>query len=120
MGIGKNLIKLRESKKLKQQEVADYIGVERKTYMSWETEKSGVSSEIIPKLAELFKVEINELFRNNVSEIVTIQNNTDNNDTSANCAIIILNDKEAINELVNGIIKKYGKSPYSFSAGHCE
>ena len=111
MEIGKNLKKLRESKKLSQQDVADYIGVERKTYMSWETDKSGVSSEFIPKLAEFFNVEIGVLFRKKPSEIVIKQHNTDNKDTSVKGVIIILNDKEDIDELVNVFIKKYGKSP---------
>ena len=57
MEIGKNLRKIRESKKLTQQYVADYVGVERKTYINWETGESDVKSKFIPMLAELFNVE---------------------------------------------------------------
>jgi len=109
MEIGKNLKNLRERKNLSQQYVADEVGVERRTYMSWEADRTGVKSEYIPKLAELFNVEIGELYRNKTSEIVINQNNTDNKDTSVNGVIIVLNDKEAVNELVNLMTKRFSQ-----------
>jgi Predicted transcriptional regulator len=54
MEIGENLRKIRESKNLSQQYVADYLGVERKTYLNWEAGESSIKSVFIPKLAELF------------------------------------------------------------------
>ena len=120
MFIGDNLRKLRERKNLSQQNVADYVGVERKTYMKWEANENDVKCQYIPKLAELFDVEIGELYRKKTSEIVINQNNTDNNHNSANGLIIILNDKETVNEVVKMFTKKLGKSSQSFSAGQDE
>ena len=107
MDIGKNLRKLRDSRQLSQQEVADYIGVERKTYMNWETGISDVKSTYIPMLAEFFNVDIKDLFKDNSSKIVITQNNTnkDNKENSVNGIIVLINDKEAVDEIVN-IIKR--------------
>jgi transcriptional regulator with XRE-family HTH domain len=111
MYIGKNLRKLRDSRNLSQQEVADYIGVERKTYMNWETEVSKVKDTYIPMLADFFKVDINDLFKDNSSKIVITQNNTDNKDNSINNSIIVLlNDKEAVDEIVKIIKRRQGES----------
>ena len=106
MFIGDNLRKLRERKNLSQQNVADYVGIERKTYLKWETSENSVENQYIPKLAELFDVEISELYHYESSKIVITQNNTDNKDYSMNSFIIILNDKEAVNEVVKMITKK--------------
>ena len=105
MDVGKNLRKIRDSKKLSQQEVADYIGIERKTYMNWETGVSDIKSIYIPMLAEFFNVAIQDLFKEDVSSVVINQNNSDNKDSSVNGIILILNDKESVDEIVN-IIKK--------------
>ena len=58
MDIGKKLKQKRECQKLTQQEVADYVGVERTTYMNWEAGVSDVKCKYIPKLAEFFNVDI--------------------------------------------------------------
>ena len=110
MEIGENIRKLRESKNLSQQYVADYVGVERKTYLNWEAGETSVKSVFIPKLAELFNVEIGDLYQGKSSDIIITQNNSDNKDNSANGIIIILNDKKAVNELVNLIKKKYSET----------
>jgi len=105
MDIGKNLRIVREKKKLSQQEVADFIGVERKTYMNWETGVSDMKSIYIPQLAELFNCEITDFFKTNATNRVINKNNTDNKDGSANNSIIVLvNDKEVVDEIVK-IIK---------------
>ena len=109
MNIGKNLRMIRDKNKLSQEEVADYVGVERKTYMNWETGRSDVKSVYIPLLAEFLNVEIKDLFEEDTSKIVINQNNTDNKDNSVNNSIIVLlNDKEAVEEIVK-IIKGRGK-----------
>ena len=107
MEIGENLRKLRERKNISQQYVADYVGVERKTYINWETGESDVKSKFIPMLADLFNVEIGDLYQGKSSEVFITQNNSDNKDNSANGIVIILNDKKAINELVNMIKQKF-------------
>jgi transcriptional regulator with XRE-family HTH domain len=53
---GTILIQLRNKSKLSQQEVADFIGVSRSTYISWESDHSSYKVEYITKLADVFKV----------------------------------------------------------------
>lgn len=106
MSIAKNLRTIRESKNVSQQEVADYVNVERKTYMNWETGVSDIKSIYIPQLAEFFNVEIKDLFNENSSNLVITQNNTDNKDNSINGIIVLLNNKEAVDEIVNSLRRK--------------
>ena len=63
MSAGSNLRKIRDSKKLSQQDVADYLGVERETYMNWEAGISEVKGSYFPKLADFFDVEISDFFQ---------------------------------------------------------
>ena len=109
--IGKNLRKIRVSKKKSQQEVADHLGVERKTYGSWEAGTTKVKSSTLQQLAEFFKVDIKEFYKEKPSNIVINQTNTDNKEHSVNNGIIIfLNDKETFNELVTLIKKQFGNT----------
>lgn len=81
MAIGTNLRKLRRNTKYSQQDIADLLNIDRVTYTKWENENTDVKSQYIPKLAEIFDVEISELFnfeRNNSF----INNNFDNKDNS--------------------------------------
>ena len=61
MDIGKKLRQKRECKNLTQQEVADYVGVERTTYINWEAGTSDVKCKYIPKLSEFLNVDVREL-----------------------------------------------------------
>ena len=47
MDTGANLRRIRDSRNLTQQEVADYICVERKTYANWDAGVSEVKSKYI-------------------------------------------------------------------------
>ena len=100
MSIGDNLRVIRNKKNISQQEVADFLGVDRKTYVSWEAGGVDIKSSYIPKLAEFLHVEIMELFREKSSEIVINQHNTDNKDSSVNGIVLVLTDKETVNQLV--------------------
>jgi len=62
MGVGTNLKRLRNKTKISQQEVADMLGIDRNTYTSWESESTDIKSQYIPKLADIFKVKIQDLF----------------------------------------------------------
>ena len=110
MGIGKNLINLRNKNGVTQQEVADFLEIDRKTYLNWEADKSQVKSSYIPKLAEFFRVEINDLFREDFNRIVINQQNTENKDNSINGIVILLTDKESVNELVNVFKGRFGSN----------
>lgn len=74
--------------------------MERNTYSNWESDINDVKSEYIPKLAEIFGVEIADLFRTNSSRIEIKQENKENRDNSVNNSIVfILPDKESVDKL---------------------
>lgn len=100
MNIGDNLRVIRNRSNISQQEVADFLGVDRKTYVSWEAGTADIKSSYIPKLAEFLHVEINDLFQGKSGDIVITQHNTDNKENSINGIVVLLTDKEAVNELV--------------------
>jgi len=101
MSIGNNLRMIRNKSSISQQDIADYLGIDRKTYVSWESGAVDIKSSYIPKLAEFLHVEISDLFKEKGSEIIINQNNNDNKDNSINNGIVVLlTDKEAVNQLV--------------------
>jgi transcriptional regulator with XRE-family HTH domain len=67
MNIGYNLRVLRNKNNVSQQEIADYLGVDRKTYISWESGMVDIKSSYLPKLAEFLHVEIRDLYREKLS-----------------------------------------------------
>ncbi|UTG66798.1 helix-turn-helix transcriptional regulator (plasmid) [Elizabethkingia anophelis] len=92
MGVGTNLRRFRSKTKLSQQDVADKMGVSKNTYMSWESEDADVKSKYIPLLAELFEVEIKDLFTDDIKGIKFI--NVENNDSATGHIIINITDKD--------------------------
>ncbi len=58
----KRLKKLRKNKGLKQQQIADEIGVNRGSYSNWEKGKREPSFENLLKLADLLEVSLDWLF----------------------------------------------------------
>jgi transcriptional regulator with XRE-family HTH domain len=108
MGIGDNLRAVRNKNNISQQEIADFLGVDRKTYVSWEMGTADIKSSYIPKLAEFLHVEINDLFRERSNEIVINQHNADNKDNSINGVIFLLTDKDSVNQLVEVMKEKLG------------
>jgi DNA-binding XRE family transcriptional regulator len=107
MNIGDNLRVLRNKQNISQQMVADFLGVDRKTYVSWESGTADIKSSYIPRLAELMQVEINDLFRKKVNNIIIAQHNPDSKEFSANNSVVLLlTDKEAVEQLVDIIKKK--------------
>lgn len=54
--------RLRKNKGLKQQEIAELLGVKRNTYSDWENGKTEPSFENLIKLADLLEVSIDWLF----------------------------------------------------------
>jgi transcriptional regulator with XRE-family HTH domain len=105
MSIGDNLRVLRNKQNISQQEIADFLGVDRKTYVSWEAGSADIKSSYIPKLAEFLQVEINDLFKEKVNNIIINQNNSDSKDNSINGIVFLLTDKEAVDQVLK-IIKK--------------
>ena len=108
MDIGKILRQKREYKNLTQQEVADYVGVERTTYINWETGISDVKCKYLPKLAEFLNVDVREFFEENSSSILISPNNTDNKDNSINAGVIFfVNDRESLGKIIELVKKRY-------------
>ena len=56
------LKELRKKKGLKQQEIAELLGVKRNTYSDWENGKTEPSFENLIKLADLLEVSLDWLF----------------------------------------------------------
>lgn len=110
MDIGNNLRTIRTKNNMSQQEVADFVGVDRKTYISWEAGTSDVKGIYIPKLAEFLHVDINDLFKEKSRDIVITQHNTESKDGSINGIIIVLNDKDTMNQLVETIKNRFGNN----------
>jgi len=62
MSLGAKLRKLRSQTKYSQQDMADMLNIDRKTYAHWESEKCNKIVECLPKIAIFFGVTIDELF----------------------------------------------------------
>jgi len=102
MGISKNLCIIRNKKKISQKEMADYLGVDRKTYKSWEEGTVEIKYSYILKLADILQVEVSELLQEKPSDVIINQHNTDNKDTSINNSIVlIVTDKDTIDQIFN-------------------
>lgn len=59
---GKRLREVRKTRGLKQQELADILGISQKSYSHWENGKTEPSFESIVKLADLLDVSLDWLF----------------------------------------------------------
>ena len=100
MAIGNTIRKLRIAKKLSQQNVADHLNIERRTYAEWETGHHSIKSNFIPRLAEFFGVEIADLYND---ETMNININQSFKESTVNTAILILTDKEAVNRVLEAL-----------------
>lgn len=98
--ISKNLRKLREKANLQQEDMAIKLGVTQSTYHTWESGRSDVKSEYLPKIASILNVEMKELFKTEGSKIEINQTNSDNKDNSINGLVFVLSDKDSIEKLV--------------------
>jgi len=109
--ISKNLRKIRErNTKYNQKEVAELLGIKQNTYSTWESGESDVKSEYIPKLAEIFGVEIKDFFDTASNKIEITQNNFDNKDNSVNNSIVlVVPDKESLEKLVESLKNNFSK-----------
>jgi len=107
MSISDNLRKIRNKKNISQQEIADYLDIDRKTYVSWEAGMADIKSSYIPKLAEFLHVEINDLFREKSADIVINQQNSDNKENSINGIVLLLTDKESVNQLIEVMKERF-------------
>jgi transcriptional regulator with XRE-family HTH domain len=96
MSIGDRLSKFRKNSGKTQQEIADELGVERRTYASWESGKTELKNSLVPKIAELFNIEIPELF--NDEKNIEIKDSFNEN---KNAVIVIITEKEIVEKVLN-------------------
>jgi transcriptional regulator with XRE-family HTH domain len=95
MYIGTQLRKLRDKRKLSQQEVADHLGIAQSTYWNWESDECHFKMDHLQKLSELFEVDAADLLPEGA--VVKIVNNKENKDNSVN-AFEVKMDERAWNE----------------------
>lgn len=65
--IGTNVKKLREERKVTQQQLADAIGISFQAVSKWECETAIPDVGLLPDIADYFNVSIDELFKENMS-----------------------------------------------------
>ena len=70
----KNLQLLRKNKKLKQSEIANYIGVASSTYSCWENDISEPDFYYLKKLADFFDVSVDILLDREDFRLATLSN----------------------------------------------
>lgn len=78
----KKLRKLRDSKRLTQQEVAARLNISQPAYCEWEKTDSDIKLENIIKLSEIFDVELNELAPETTTFKIFNNNNSKNQNNS--------------------------------------
>jgi len=61
--IGVNLKRIRQKKRFTQQSLAERLGVSRQAICLWEADKREVKTTILKKIANILKVNVNELIR---------------------------------------------------------
>ena len=98
MTVGRKLRVLRTKTNYSQQDVADFIGVDRKTYINWENETSDIKSEYIPRLAEKFGVEIQDLFKESGQTNISQEFNDSTFHNSV--MIMMVTDKKMMGEVL--------------------
>lgn len=96
MGLGSKISKLRIDSGKSQQQIAEMLNIDRRTYAKWEEEITEVKSSLIPRIAEIFGVEIPDLFTNEK----TIEIKDSFKDIN-NSGIIIVTDKEIVDKVLN-------------------
>ena len=74
MSIGTRLRQLRQNKNWSQAEVADKLDISQPAYNKWEADQAKPNLDKLGKIAEVFEVEIQDLFENEGN--VIISNNT--------------------------------------------
>lgn len=95
MNIGNTIRKFRIKKNKTQQEIADLLNVDRRTYAKWEEGITDVRSSLIPKIAEIFNVKISDLY--NEREDV----NKDADTKNAGHIIIVITTNNSVEKLLN-------------------
>ncbi|MDE7239927.1 MAG: helix-turn-helix domain-containing protein, partial [Lachnospiraceae bacterium] len=59
--IGENIARLRHERKIRQEELADFVGVTKASVSKWENGQTMPDITILPQLASFFDIRIDEL-----------------------------------------------------------
>ncbi len=99
--LSKNLKRLHKHSPLSQREVADRLGINHTTYNHWVNGITDIKSDFIPKIAEIFEIEIQDLFNTGQSsqKIVNFSINKTMDNTINNGFVIVLTDKDDVNKI---------------------
>lgn len=92
---GEKLRALREGKSLSQKEVADRLGIERTTYVKYETDSAGISRKNLEGLADIFKVSTDYILGRTNNPY---QPETQNNDVLKGVRFALYSDTEDLTE----------------------
>ncbi|MCL2874401.1 MAG: helix-turn-helix domain-containing protein [Defluviitaleaceae bacterium] len=63
--IADNVFRLKDERGITNTEFAQLLGFSVSTVCSWEAETRGITSRTLPRIAEIFNVDISELFKDN-------------------------------------------------------
>ncbi len=70
MSLGENILKLRKSNELSQEQLGEKINVTRQTISNWELDETTPNPEQLKLLSKELKVSIDELVNNDISSIL--------------------------------------------------
>ena len=98
MSIGTTIRKLRLNSGKTQQEIADLLSIDRRTYAKWEEESTEVKSSLVPKVADIFGVDISELYKSDKG--VEINDSFRDNQIN-NAVIIVVTDKNVVEKVMD-------------------
>ena len=70
MNLADNLKKIRKDNNLSQEQLAEKLGVSRQSVSKWESGQSYPEMDKVLQLCKLFKLNINELINENISDVV--------------------------------------------------
>ena len=77
------------------------LNVDKNTYANWESEANDIKPEHLPKLTEIFEVEIQDLFAKKSHKIEINLNKQINKDSTVNNSVVfVMPDKESVDKLM--------------------
>jgi len=97
MNYGSRLRQIRQEKGMKQDDVADRLGITQGAYSQWELGEVCIKLETLPKLAEAFGMELPELLQRLFGENLVFNNHQQKGGNFA--SIVINNLSEKVIEL---------------------
>lgn len=108
--VGERLKEIRESKKIKQETVAEYLNLRRQTYSSYETNGSSPNIESLKKLAKYYGVSSDFIIglteQQNPTEVYTASNIQGSNFVQGSGSVTV-SDNDALSKEESEILRIY-------------